>query len=306
MCAGGIHDSGSRPIINSSRRCRASAQSVFARFFLPSTRPSPPARPDAPRRRPGAAPRPRTASPSSPPTRPPAPDPRTGSRNRRTAARSAGATRARDSSPGHRLDPLRRDLRSMLIQAHHDRHRHPSFSSNLTREQRSARPSKYREPRSVLPIRMAGRAAGTARAFDLCHSTRRAGHLHRPLHVSCSCQSRIPVSRSSPSLWRLTSGPPSPARAIATPRTHSSRVGRPDDRLRVEASREPLRASTRRQAAVPRLRRARLVSTSDDGPSWLCLWRRRVVEPGDRSRDWFATKGLAGSALCRRDALGDN
>ena len=35
MCAGGIHDSGSRPINNSSRRCRASAQSVFARFFLP-------------------------------------------------------------------------------------------------------------------------------------------------------------------------------------------------------------------------------------------------------------------------------
>ena len=35
MCAGGIHDSGSRPINKSSRRCRASAQSVLARFFLP-------------------------------------------------------------------------------------------------------------------------------------------------------------------------------------------------------------------------------------------------------------------------------
>jgi AraC family transcriptional activator of pobA len=32
-----------------------------------------------------------------------------------------------------------------------------------------------------------GRAAGTARAFDLCHSTRRAGRLHRGRHVNCSC-----------------------------------------------------------------------------------------------------------------------
>ena len=38
MCAGAIHDSGSRPINSSSRRCRASAQSVFARFFLPFQR----------------------------------------------------------------------------------------------------------------------------------------------------------------------------------------------------------------------------------------------------------------------------
>ena len=33
MCSGGIHDSGSRLIINSSRRCLASARSPFARFF---------------------------------------------------------------------------------------------------------------------------------------------------------------------------------------------------------------------------------------------------------------------------------
>jgi hypothetical protein len=36
MCAGAIHDSGTLPAINSSRRCRASARSFFARFLLPA------------------------------------------------------------------------------------------------------------------------------------------------------------------------------------------------------------------------------------------------------------------------------
>ena len=35
MWSGGIHDSGSRLTINSSRRCLASARSPFARFFGP-------------------------------------------------------------------------------------------------------------------------------------------------------------------------------------------------------------------------------------------------------------------------------
>ena len=99
MCAGGIHDSGSRPINNSSRRCRASAQSVFARFFLPFN-----ALASAGSARCTSAP---TRSSSSTTNRQPvvasnatsSPSPVNGARNFRTPARSAGAIRAREISP---------------------------------------------------------------------------------------------------------------------------------------------------------------------------------------------------------------
>ena len=122
-----------------------------------------PARPDAPPRRPARAPRPRTATRSSPPARPPAPRPRTAPRTAAPRpgppARPAPAT----TSPVIGVDPLRRDLRPMLIKPHHDRHHATSRSSTTPRRARRAgRPGRriaYREPRSVPPIRMAGRAA---------------------------------------------------------------------------------------------------------------------------------------------------
>ncbi len=99
MCAGGIHDSGRRPISNSSRKCRASAQSVFARFFLPFN----PAV-SAGSARWTSAP---TRSSSSTTNRQPVvasnatsrPAPSNVARNLRTAARSAGAILARETSP---------------------------------------------------------------------------------------------------------------------------------------------------------------------------------------------------------------
>jgi hypothetical protein len=99
MCVGGIHDSGSRPINNRSRRCRASAQSVFARFFLPFS-----AAASVGSAKCTSAP---TRSSSSTTNRHPVvassatsnPSPRNRARNLRTPARSAGAIRARESSP---------------------------------------------------------------------------------------------------------------------------------------------------------------------------------------------------------------
>jgi len=99
MCAGGIHDCGRRPIKSSSRRCRASAQSVFARFFLPFS-----AAASAGSAKRTVAP---TRSSSSTTNRQPVvassatskPLPVNGARNARTPARSAGATRAREISP---------------------------------------------------------------------------------------------------------------------------------------------------------------------------------------------------------------
>ena len=77
-------------------------------------------------------------------------------------ARSAGATRATRHLTGLGIDPLRGDLRPMLIQVpSRSPSRHLSFASNTARGQRSARPITYRGSRSALRIRMTGRAAGT-------------------------------------------------------------------------------------------------------------------------------------------------
>jgi hypothetical protein len=99
MCSGGIHDSGSRPIINNSRRCRASARSLFARFLFPRlaavsagsarctfapTRSSS----SATNRQPVVASNPTSSS-----------RPRNCSQNSRTPVRCAGLTRRRDTSP---------------------------------------------------------------------------------------------------------------------------------------------------------------------------------------------------------------
>jgi hypothetical protein len=99
MCSGGIHDSGSRSTINSSRRCRASARSVFGRFFRPRR-----AAVSAGSARCTSAPIARSSSTTNrqpvvasnatsscwPAKRP---------KNRRTPARSAGRTRVRPISP---------------------------------------------------------------------------------------------------------------------------------------------------------------------------------------------------------------
>jgi hypothetical protein len=80
--------------------------------------------------------------------------------------RSAGATRALEILAGDRVGSLVRDLRPMLIQAHHDRHQstsHPDHATSTSTRMPAAAPVAHRnrEPRSVPPIRMAGRAAGS-------------------------------------------------------------------------------------------------------------------------------------------------
>jgi hypothetical protein len=100
----------------------------------------------------------------------------------------AGAVRRHDPRTrylaGHGVDPFGRNLRSMLIQTHHHRHattspQTPSPPRTPAREQGSARPITYREPRSVPPVRMAGRAAAIHARLRR-RSTRRTGHLHHP------------------------------------------------------------------------------------------------------------------------------
>ena len=166
-------DAGRQP----SRSSRASS--------CPSTRPPPPARPGAPPRRPARAPRPRTASPSSPPTRPRAPAPLNGARNVRTdAAVRRRDPRARDLA-GDRLDPLRRDLRPMLIQPHHDRHADtsPSIPRSPARPRHAAgqrSPSHTVNHGRYLRFDWPAARPQSARAY-IRRSTRRTGHLHRPV-----------------------------------------------------------------------------------------------------------------------------
>ena len=183
MCAGGIHDSGSRPINKSSRRCRASAQSVLARFFALQ------------RRRLGRLSQMHLGADllelldhEPPASRCLQRDlqrlaAETG-QELRTPARSAGTILARDTSPV----PV--SIHSAEICADADPNPSPQTRHHLPqtpkpaphappREQGSARPIAYREPRSVPPVRMAGRAAAI-RARLRRRSTRRTGHLHHP------------------------------------------------------------------------------------------------------------------------------
>ena len=85
------------------------------------------------------------------------------------------------------IKPLSGDLRPMLIQTHHDRHH---VSPSRRTPARAACNPTHRIPWITvgLPTRMTGRAGATARAFNVCRSTRRAGHLH-PTDTPdcCSC-----------------------------------------------------------------------------------------------------------------------
>ena len=78
------------------------------------------------------------------------------------------------------VEPLRGDLRPMLIQSHHDRH---DVSSRRTRRAGSVQP----DPSHTVGHRSALRAPNEpaarllpARAFNVCRSTRRAGHCADP------------------------------------------------------------------------------------------------------------------------------
>jgi len=182
MCAGGIHDSGNRPISNSSRRCRASAQSVFARFFLPFN-----AAASAGSARCTSAP---IRSSSSTTNRQPVvassatskPASLNGARNFRTPARSAGAILARDTSPVivsiHSAEICARCWSRPITTDTRSPPRCPG--RRRAREHRSptAQPIAYRELRSVPPLRSAGRAA----AIRAC--------LLAPFDVECRPPSR--------------------------------------------------------------------------------------------------------------------
>jgi hypothetical protein len=110
--------------------------------------------------------------------------------------------RRRDARPRdlarRRVDPLRSDLRPMLIKPHHDRHAPYHLLPHNRHAQRPARPIAYREPRSVPPLQTAGRAAAIRARLDLRRSTRRTGHLHRRHHASLLMPSlRRPRARFS-------------------------------------------------------------------------------------------------------------
>jgi len=90
--------------------------------------------------------------------------------------------RARDLSRG-RVEPFGRDLGPVLSMPitsviSHPPQRQPRHDPRAVPQPR-AQGISYRDPRSVPPVRLAGRVAATTRAF-LRRSTRRAGHLHRP------------------------------------------------------------------------------------------------------------------------------
>ena len=128
----------------------------------PSDRRSQPTRPDAPQRRRAGSPPRETASRSLPPTRPRA-------LRHQTAPElpHRDPVRRRDSRTadlaGERVDPLRRDLRPVLIHPHHDRHQTPTLSPA---QRSSTRRSKARRAGHRIPwntagtsVRLAGRAA---------------------------------------------------------------------------------------------------------------------------------------------------
>ena len=131
MCSGGIHDSGTRPAINSSRRCRASARSFLARFLVPRR-----ALASAGSARCTSAPTLRSSSTTNrhpvvasnatssswPPKRP---------KNLRTPARSTDATWPRFTSPVSVSTQSGRDLRSMLVKSHYDCHSGPPRASRF-------------------------------------------------------------------------------------------------------------------------------------------------------------------------------
>ena len=180
-CAGGIHDSASRPINNSSRRCRASAQSVFAPLLLAFERArlrrlsqmhigadplefldhEPPARRRFQRHLEILALKPGQELP----------DP--GAIRRRDP-------RARDL-PGDRVDPLSRDLSAVLIHAHHERHQTttPSIATTSTSTRtRAAKRAAHRIPSTT---------AGTP-----CSNRRPRGCNHARLPMPFDAEDRPP------------------------------------------------------------------------------------------------------------------
>ena len=147
MCSGGIHDSGRRPAINSSRRCRASARSLLARFLFPRR-----AAVSAGSARCTAAPTRRSSSTTNrQPGRRLQRDLELLATKALTEPPHPSTVRRRDPRPRDLarvgIDPLRGDLRSMLIKSHYDRHLGPPQAPRL---QRPARTSSAHELRRSL------------------------------------------------------------------------------------------------------------------------------------------------------------
>ena len=105
-------------------------------------------------------------------------------RHRRVAVRRRDP-RARNL-PRDRVDPLRGDLRAVLIQTHHQRH--AITSPSIARTSTNTRTPTAQRAAHRIPSTTVGTSysnwpaawAATTRAF-LCRSTRRADHLHRRL-----------------------------------------------------------------------------------------------------------------------------
>jgi hypothetical protein len=149
MCAGGIDDSGSRPISSNSRWWRASDQSVFARFLLALQR--------ARLRRLGevhVSADPLELLDHEPPARRRLQrDLQIRALEPRKELPDPGAVRRRDPRTGDltgdRVDPLRGDLRAVLIHPHHQRHAitRPSTATTSTRARaRAAKRAAHRIP----------------------------------------------------------------------------------------------------------------------------------------------------------------
>ena len=151
-CAGAIHDSGSRPINSNSRRCRASAQSVFGRLprpFRPAVWTTSARCTSAPTRW-SSSTRNRQPVVASNATSRPSP-----LKSGQELA-DPGAVRRRDPRAGDlagdRVDPLRRDLRAMLIHPHHQRHATTTSSTAQTSSTRRspARRAGHRIPSTTV------------------------------------------------------------------------------------------------------------------------------------------------------------
>ncbi len=173
-----LQHTGNLEAISSSRRCRASARSFFARCLLPRS-----ALVSAGSARCTPAPIRQSSSTTNRPARRRLQrDLELQIREPRQEPAHTRAVRWRDPTTRHLarhgVDPLGRDLRPMLIQTLHKRHLEPCPS--VSSRARSVQPDpSHTVGHGRYLFEWPARAAGTARAFNLCRSTRRAGHLHR-------------------------------------------------------------------------------------------------------------------------------
>ena len=216
MCSGGIHDSGSLPIINNSLMCRASARSLLARFLFPrlaavsagsarcTTRANPPelVRDEPPARR--RLQRDLELLATEPLAEPP----------------HASPMRRRDPRPHHLtrigIQPLRSDLRPVLIKPHHDRHLQRLLTPRL------ARPRPRTDPRR--PTAEPGRPRHMPSIKSGPGSTGGGGR-HNATTSDTTSTAKERVSSPPPELQRPSRTAPDQQQSLTEPRGRVAALG---------------------------------------------------------------------------------